>query len=260
MHLLIDSDSLMYRAGFSAEYTLYNLSKDGEVKTTKYKREVKALEAEGWKQTKKRHVIEPIENCIGGLKRSLIEIIDEIKADDITVVISDLDNWRYDLYQDYKANRVAPKPYYYEQMRSYLKNTWNALSEPYLEADDLVADIANEDPMNTIIAGIDKDLLQIPTWHYNWTNKKVRKITPIQGEYNFYTQMLQGDRGDNIPGVYKVGSSGAALRLNDCDTTEDMWWAVLCTYEDKDPTPYNEIVLRGQMLRLGSELWHPPEV
>ena len=56
-------------------------------------------------------------------------------------------------------------------------------------------------------------MLQVPGWHYQWeiqgtgsTGKKWIKeasktlVDPLQGMFNFYWQLVMGDRADNVPG------------------------------------------------------------
>lgn len=46
----------------------------------------------------------------------------------------------------------------------------------------------------------DKDLLQLPGWHYNFVNKTMTLVSPLDGLRTFYKQLILGDKTDNIPG------------------------------------------------------------
>ena len=46
----------------------------------------------------------------------------------------------------------------------------------------------------------DKDLLQLTGWHYNFVNKTLVLVSPLEGSRTFYKQLILGDKSDNIPG------------------------------------------------------------
>jgi len=74
-----------------------------------------------------------------------------------------------------------------------------------MEADDGLA-IAQgyfqEQGIESIIVTEDKDLLQVPGWHYNPNkNDKPFKISEEQGHFLLWKQVITGDKTDNIPGV-----------------------------------------------------------
>jgi 5'-3' exonuclease len=46
----------------------------------------------------------------------------------------------------------------------------------------------------------DKDLLQLTGWHYNFVNKTLVLVSPLEGLRTFYKQLILGDKSDNIPG------------------------------------------------------------
>jgi 5'-3' exonuclease len=92
---------------------------------------------------------------------------------------------------------------------------------------------------NTIICGIDKDLLQIPGRHYRWPiyryGKVIREsehltITEEEGWRNYFTQMLTGDSSDNIIGVEGIGIKKAAKLLSDVHTEQEMYDLVYYFY------------------------------
>ena len=80
------------------------------------------------------------------------------------------------------------------------------------EADDLLGIEQAKDPETRIICTLDKDLRQVPGNHYSWeirgtvngkewTRPEERLIvSPREGLFNFYWQMIMGDASDNIFG------------------------------------------------------------
>lgn len=50
-----------------------------------------------------------------------------------------------------------------------------------------------------ICVSLDKDLLQIPGWHYNFVKEEQRFVSPFDGLRSFYGQIIAGDGADNIP-------------------------------------------------------------
>ena len=59
----------------------------------------------------------------------------------------------------------------------------------------------------------DKDLDQIPGWHYNWYHDKMYHVEPHQANRFLACQCLAGDMTDNIPGVKGIGPKKAELIL-----------------------------------------------
>jgi len=55
-------------------------------------------------------------------------------------------------------------------------------------------------------------------------------VTEEQGLRNFYTQMLTGDRTDNIIGLKGIGPKKAEKILVDCKTEEEMYATVVKSY------------------------------
>jgi 5'-3' exonuclease len=140
----------------------------------------------------------------------------------------------------YKGNRTRPDPEHMEECRLHLINRWDATEAIGCESDDLVGCNQTE---NTIICGIDKDLLTIPGKHYQWPifrgGKEIRparfhEITYIEGMRTFFEQMLIGDSSDNIVGVTGLGKVKAAKELENCPTEVQMYERVRYLYVDQD--------------------------
>ena len=129
------------------------------------------------------------------------------------IALSGTDNFRKQLNPNYKANREGvPRPQWLEPLREWLLTEYNAVMSINCEADDLLAIEQTKDPETRVICSLDKDLRQVPGNHYSWeirgtVNGKewIRPeerliISPREGMFNFYWQMIMGDASDNIFG------------------------------------------------------------
>lgn len=139
-------------------------------------------------------------------------------------------NFRKDIYSEYKANRKdKPKPKYLQLCREFLCSDWNATVSDGCEADDLLG-CAQTD--NTVICSIDKDLLQIAGSHYNWVKNESYVQTVAGGIRFFYQQLLMGDKADNIPGVRGLGEVKAKRFLEGCETEQELFETCQGLYND----------------------------
>lgn len=194
------------------------------------------------------------------------EILEETKCDSYQVWLSDSyeNNFRKHLAPFYKANRVQPRPRYYEQIKDFLYENWQANLALGMEADDAMGieqshnwkdDVTGED-FQTVICSIDKDLLQIPGMHYNFVRKEWQHVTEFDGIKHFYKQLLIGDTSDNIKGVEKIGQVKAGKIIDPLTTEIDCFNAVKPLYGDDD-----RLLLNGRLLwirREDNQVWNFP--
>lgn len=130
-------------------------------------------------------------------------LADTLDAEDVVVCLSGKENFRYNVLPTYKDNRNASTvPTLVDVLRKYIIESWNGIYEPQLEADDLMSIHQTKD---TIICTIDKDLDQVPGFHYNWNKKELYEIDEIHGKHFFWTQVLMGDSTDGYKGCPQVG-------------------------------------------------------
>src|SRR5690606_31109598 len=136
-------------------------------------------------------------------------------------------SFRKSLRSDYKANRKRNN--YVWMLRDHYMINGAQHSDIY-EADDLIADRAMElGRNNCIIVSMDKDLKQIGGyfWSYykirskdmdgdyimdefgghvtEYQQKEVEYISAEKSEFIFWKQVLTGDSGDNVKGLWRVG-------------------------------------------------------
>lgn len=152
---------------------------------------------------------------------------------------------RKNLDPEYKAKRKRNK--WVSAIRKYLIENDNVIYDDEYEADDLIADRAkemNEANEQFIVVSIDKDLKQIPGWHFDYYVKKwidKEGVEQKQMKGLFFTspfdswqmlgiQVLMGDAGDGIRGIPGIGKVKAERLLYGCKTREQIQNKVVRAY------------------------------
>jgi hypothetical protein len=154
-----------------------------------------------------------------------------LHCDDYKAYITGRTNFRNDIAvtEPYKGNRKdAKKPVHYTAIRTHLQRLGAELVEGQ-EADDAVAIEATK--TGGWIVSIDKDLDQVAGWHYNFVKHEEYYVTEEQGLRNLFTQVLTGDRIDNIIGLKGIGPKKAEKLLQDCKTEREYYDACLKAYD-----------------------------
>lgn len=121
--------------------------------------------------------------------------------------------------QTYKGNRdPANKPKYYSEIRQYMIDHHQTVVVDGMEAEDQcgIDQYACKD-RSTVIVGVDKDLLCIPGYHYNPVKDTMQYVTLPQANEHFWTQVLTGDRTDNIRGIDGLGPVKAKKIIDLCE-------------------------------------------
>lgn len=148
--------------------------------------------------TKAKALQEPLEFALGRLDDVMHRILATWGAAEFRAFISGPDNFRYTIDPNYKANRRdKPRPEWLEPCRERLVTHWGAVVSDGIEADDNLGIAQTE---HTIICSLDKDLLQVPGQHWNWVREEHKIVNEHTGWVNFYTQLIMGDKSDNIQG------------------------------------------------------------
>ena len=162
--------------------------------------------------------------CKSKIEDYIKNVTNTFSAKKVYIFLSDTHNFRKQIYPAYKLNRTNKrKPVCLPQIKRYLFETHEAISEPRLEADDLMGIFATDPNIkgNKIIVSIDKDLKTIPG-NISVDLETVEKITKKKAKYNHALQTLCGDSVDNFPGAPGIGPVKAAAILN----TKEIWSAV----------------------------------
>jgi len=180
-----------------------------------------------------------------------------LKCDDYRAWITGKTNFRFEIATTvpYKGNRKdAPKPKHYDALRNHLLKLGAKMSEGE-EADDAVGIASTEG--NYWIVHVDKDLDQLPGWHYNPVKDEEYYVTEFEGLYSFYKQILTGDRVDNIEGIRGIGPVKADKILKDCTTERELYDACLKAYDGNS----ERVLENGKLLwlrRAANQMWQPP--
>ena len=195
------------------------------------------------------------------LVRGVDKVYDGCFVDDWKLYLTGSSNYRFNIATTavYKGNRVAPKPQHLPALRKHLVDEWGAIIVEGIEADDAVATHATElGYNNSVIVSVDKDLDQVPGWHYNFVKDIAYHITPEEGMYRFYKQILTGDSADNIIGLKGIGPVKADKILDECDTEVKLYNACVQAYDGNE-----ERVLENARLlwlrRYEGQMWEPPK-
>jgi len=236
--LLLDGDGFVYRAGFAAErtfYDVYNLDWGDSappVASFQYKKECDTWI--GSQKTKdrysidKRKEIQPEVNALSNAKTIMKGILGAFKGCDYVGYLSGKDNFREKVatIKVYKGHRInVPKPVHYKAIREYFIKHWDFFVVNGEEADDAVAiaqyndfkkyPLLEQESAATVLVTQDKDLDMVPGWHYDWVKKNRFFVDPLTGIRSFYKQLLKGDGTDNIPGLFYITGSKCSKKYLD---------------------------------------------
>lgn len=279
MRALIDGDVITYQAGFASDQTSYVAPDGTECRyMNDMKNYCKGKDISISTVTKKVRP-EPLEYCLSSVKKMINGIKKAIDADDVLVLLSGKGNFREILYPEYKDNRDrSHRPIHYAEIRKYLIDTWKADEVIGVEADDAMGwhqykdlIVSKGDMLSgeSCICTIDKDLNQIPGWHYNWRHDdgegSMFWIDPEQALRFFFEQWLSGDAADNIPGIPKVGEKTAQKLISELHhslggypTAKQYYTFIQSTYSKRNPVNPKFVNMIGDLLwmqRNPGETW-----
>ena len=190
----------------------------------------------------------------------LEETLEFPTPDQYEIYLTGSGNFRHQIAKsyEYKGNRKsAEKPIHLYHIRQYMVDKFDAIVSEGEEADDLIAIEATRLGPDTVVASIDKDMLQIPCHHFNFGKNEWKAVDEWSGLRFFYNQILTGDRADNIVGLYRVGPVKATKMLSEAKTEQDLWEACVKAYDgDVDRVIENARLL--WLRRTEGEIWQPP--
>ncbi|MCL2369228.1 MAG: DNA polymerase I [Alphaproteobacteria bacterium] len=180
-------------------------------------------------------------NAVFGLVNMVLSLFAARKNDDVFICVFDAarENWRNEIYPEYKANRgdtppdlIAQIPLAHDAMRAL---GMPVLVIPDVEADDVIATLsAHECAMGreTRIVSSDKDLMQLVSGcvHlYDGMREKIIRTPEVLEKFGVLPEQvgdvlsLMGDSSDNVPGVPGIGPKTAAELINQFGTLEKLY-------------------------------------
>lgn len=262
---LIDADMVIGQAVFGAE--------------ARYKIELRERgEERGFEEAPFSYVQQIID-------RIIYEILLETKTDRYALVLSSSSNFRYGIFEAYKADRPT-KPANWRNAYVLLES-YGGSSYSGLEADDCIGVICyaakcvrssegSDYSRVPTVASRDKDLHICPAIHYSWEVWRSPSFGPELldngsgssiglgdiklkqrgrgkqlwgfGLKFFYCQLLMGDSVDNIPGVRGCGPVKAFKLIDVCTTEMECFEVVMAEYERLE-------IRRDIVRRNGRLLW-----
>ena len=236
-HILIDGDIIKYRCAASAEKTRYLVETinslnirdydpfDSHGEAHKFSVEQQKKNGVQFTQMWNRKEVEPLEFALQACKTTIDALLTKLEPSKTSIFLSPSRNFRDDIARTkpYKGNRAhVPKPKYLKEVEQYLVKQYGATFGSNVEADDEIGVALSKDPTGTVSVSIDKDLLQVSGWHYNWVKDTVQQVTSKAGDFSFYTQMLTGDATDNVPGINGIGTRGADRLLKGAQSKAEL--------------------------------------
>jgi DNA polymerase-1 len=164
------------------------------------------------------------------VQRELYTIASDLGCfDDSILFFSDSTNFRKSIDPEYKGHRNRKKPCGYKRVINKLKEDYQVVVMPTLEADDALGIYATKEEGH-IICSPDKDMRQIPGDLYDLSTGVVT-ITPEEGRRWHLIQAMAGDQTDGYAGVPGIGikRAEALLEANGCT-----WQTVVEAFAAKD--------------------------
>jgi 5'-3' exonuclease len=187
----------------------------------------------------------------------LDDVLNSLFTTDYVMAIGGPDNFRLDLFPDYKGNRKKAKdtrPEWFGDLKSWASKLEGSVESDNCEADDLVRVWAlecNAASINCAVVSVDKDLHCIVGTHYNPRTKKIYQIDEEYAGRFYWQQVLTGDSVDNIPGLWKVGPVKAKKLLADAVTHKEMRDVVCRAYNDAyGDEGYAYMIANGRLIHI----------
>jgi len=186
-------------------------------------------------------------------------IYDKLNADDMIVAFTGPNNFRKEIWTEYKEHRKEKKPYLFKILRDWCLTRYMCELHENLEADDVLGQYMSK---STEYVGVseDKDLQTVPGMLFNPAKDNIaRKIEAGDAIEYFYTQVLTGDTSDGYKGVPGVGPVKAAKYIglaraeseSDYDFIQNGWDTVVKVFE-KNGMTYHDAWQNASMAKI---LW-----
>lgn len=203
------------------------------------------------------------DEALATFKRSVQGYMADLWATEAVLVFSGPNNFRKEVWTDYKANRKATrKPLCYWAVIDHLRaeGEFRVVSEDCLEGDDYIGILATRpSSADRIIVSDDKDMQTLPNVKLFRMGKLMTTTVESADEFWLY-QTLMGDSTDGYKGCPGIGPVAAKKVL---ERPGDPWANIVAAYEeafrkDKDPehlkflgrTPEELALLNARLARI----------
>lgn len=285
----LDGDVMVYRAGFAAQHTVYEVHStdpnyEGIPLAEFPYRDECTLWIDGDPELKvvTRIDVEPEQNAKHNYAAMVKKCLDQIGGEVFNLFLTGKGNYREKLatLKPYKGNRDPnAKPVHYDFLRKYAQTKWGAQVIDHMEADDAMGIKGWASYVEwkksglpightrAVLCTIDKDLNMIPGLHYNFVKDEITWIDEEEALRFFYWQVLTGDPTDNIGGCPKIGPKKATALLEGLTTEDELYETVLGAYanayKDLPAAEVERIVFENGsllwILREEGKFWLPPD-
>jgi len=208
--LIVDADSIMYFATHFPEDALMEFpTEEDRIEEAKYRT---------------RSKLQEIQN----------NVEEWYNIQETFVFIGGGNNFRYDIYPEYKSNRKDKNPLI-PIIADYMLYELGAIPSKGAEADDYVYNATVMSGGKCVVAAIDKDVLyncpDIPFYDYRSykdTLGQFKSIGKLESRLAIASQVVIGDSGDGIPGAYGVGKAWCRDNMHK-DMTDYQFTKVIMT-------------------------------
>lgn len=226
--ILIDGDSIAYKAGYAESLTL----------------------------------------CYQVINNTMARIFKDCNSKDYEIYVEEFrkpkSSFRRQIYSQYKTRKPQDKCRFLAEAKMYLTFTWHARVVDIFESEDRVVRRAFElGPENCIVACIDKDLLCQPLTFYNYDEKNslgkglgveipagtIYTVSKDEATLHLYRQMLAGDTVDTVPGVKGIGKVNACKLVDDASIAALQAAQVYC----ENGLSYEDYLLNYNLLKIREE-------
>ena len=202
----------------------------------------------------------PLNRAIATFKKKIREVENRYGDHIHFVCIEGEGNYRDDLYPNYKAQRQG-EIILRERLSEWIKENWPKDKLIVAEGHETDDEVALRMWMGHkyhekhgewvyMISSCDKDLRTVAGKNYNYCKKEEQIITELEADRWFCTQLLYGDKVDNIKGINfklpkeflhpfgiratagKVGEKTAERLLEHCETSKECFQKVVDCYKE----------------------------
>lgn len=155
------------------------------------------------------------------------------------------DNFRYKVYEGYKANRLGLRsPVGLNDLKKMLCEDCKGFMHTEWEADDVVVFLKKKHSDKYTLCAVDKDVYNsVAGWHFNYYESSLYNIdmkwvetTADTAKVWPYLQCITGDSTDGIKGVPGLGAAKAKKFIDASMTEEQLWNGVQNAFASKGLT------------------------